>query len=76
MNPAQGEIYWVAFPPSDGREQMGRRPALIVQWGAFPQSLPTIWVIPITSNPRAAHFPGTICIDPNEQNGLTWPSCG
>lgn len=28
MNLAQGEIYWVAFPPSDGREQVGRRASL------------------------------------------------
>jgi mRNA interferase MazF len=74
MNLAQGEIYWVAFPPSDGREQMGRRPALIAQGGVVLQSLPTIWVVPITSNLRAAHFPGTICIDPNKENGLTAPS--
>jgi mRNA-degrading endonuclease toxin of MazEF toxin-antitoxin module len=42
MNLAQGEIYWVAFPPSDSREQMGRRPALIAQEGVFLQSLSTI----------------------------------
>jgi mRNA interferase MazF len=74
MNLAQGEIYWVAFPPSDGREQVGRRPALIVQGEKFLQSLPTVWVVPITSNLRAAHFPGTLRIEPNEQNGLTAPS--
>ena len=31
----QGEIYWVAFPTSDGREQGGQRPALIVQGGTL-----------------------------------------
>jgi mRNA interferase MazF len=70
----QGEIYWVAFPVSNGREQAGQRPALIVQGGMFLQSLPTTWVVPITSNLRAARFPGTVRIDPHAQNGLTVPS--
>jgi len=74
VNPTQGEIYWVSFPPSQGREQAGRRPALIVQSSSFSQSLPTVLVVPITSNLRAAAFPGTIRIDPDEHNGLTVPS--
>jgi|RhiMetdeSRZDD1v2_1073273.scaffolds.fasta_scaffold109354_3 hypothetical protein len=41
----QGEIYWVAFPPSEGREQMGQRPGLIVQGGILLQSLPTIQIL-------------------------------
>ena len=71
MNLSQGEIYWVAFPVRGGREQEGQRPALIVQGETFLQSLPTIWVVPITSNLRAARFPGTIRIDPDDRNGLT-----
>jgi len=70
----QGAIYWVAFPTSDGREQAGQRPALIVQGGLLLPSLPTIWVVPITSNLRAARFPGTTRIDPDPQNGLVVPS--
>ena len=74
MSLAQGDIYWVAFPTSEGREQAGRRPALIIQAEPFNQSLPTVWVIPITSNLRAASFAGTIRIEPDEHNGLTAPS--
>jgi len=74
MNLSQGEIYWAAFLVRDGREQQGQRPALIVQGEIFLQSLPTIWVVPITSNLRAVRFPGTIRIDPDDQNGLTVPS--
>lgn len=74
MNLSQGEIYWVSFPTSDGREQTGRRPALIVQGNVWLQSLPTIWVVPITSNLQAARFPGTMRIDPDQQNGLAVPS--
>ena len=74
MNLRQGEIYWVTFPASDGREQAGQRPALIVQGERFLPSLPTIWVVPITSNLRAMRLPGTIRIDPDAQNGLNTPS--
>ena len=74
MSLTQGDIYWVAFPTSEGREQAGRRPALIIQADPFNQSLPTVCVIPITSNLRAASFAGTLRIEPDEDNGLTIPS--
>ncbi len=70
----QGDIYWVAFPASDGREQMGQRPALIVQGDHVLPELPTVWIVPITSNLRAARFPGTFRLDPDAHNGLTVPS--
>ena len=71
MNPAPGEIYWVAFPSSEGREQAGQRPALVIQEASLNLSLPTTLVVPITSNLKASVFPGTIIIDPTEQNGLS-----
>jgi mRNA interferase MazF len=74
MNLSRGEIYWVAFPVRDGREQQGQRPVLIVHGAIFLQSLPTIWVVPITSNLRAVRFPGTIRIDPDDHNGLLMSS--
>ena len=66
-----GAIYWVSFPATEGKEQTGHRPAVIVQSEASAQILPTVWVVPITSNLSAASFPGTIRIDPDEHNGLT-----
>ena len=74
MNITEGDIYWVTFPATEAREQAGHRPALIVQSERFSQSLPTVLVVPITSNLRAASFSGTIRIDPDEHNGLTAPS--
>ena len=71
MNLSQGEIYWVAFPLRGGTEQQGQRPALIVQGETFLQSLPTLWVVPITLNLRAVRFPGTLRIAPDDCNGLT-----
>lgn len=37
-------------------------------------ALPTVLIVPITSNLRAASFAGTIRIDPTEANGLNVPS--
>ena len=74
MNPSRGDIYWVSLPTSEGREQAGRRPALVIQYDPFTLSLPTVLIVPITSNLRAASFAGTIRIDPSEANGLIAPS--
>lgn len=74
MNPSRGDIYWVSLPTSEGREQAGHRPALVIQHGPFSVSLPTVLIVPITSNLRAANFAGTIRIDPTEANGLNVPS--
>ena len=74
MNLSQGEIYWITFPVIEGREEIGQRPALVVRGGSSLQSLPTVLVVPFTSNLRAARFPGTIQIAPDDQNGLTLPS--
>jgi len=74
VNSRRGDIYWVSFPSSEGREQSGRRPALVIQHDPFTLSLPTVLVVSITSNLRAASFPGTIRIDPTDANGLNVPS--
>jgi len=71
MNLSQGEMYWVAFPARGGTERQGQRPVLIVQGETCLPSLPTLWVVPITSHLRAVRFPGTIRIDPDDSNGLT-----
>ena len=74
MNPSRGDIYWVSLPTSEGREQAGRRPALVIQHDPFTLSLPTVLIVPITSNLQAASFAGTIRIDPTEANSLNMPS--
>ena len=48
----QGDIVWVSFPAQSGTEQAGRRPAPVVQEEGI-ASIPTVLVVPITSNGRA-----------------------
>jgi len=37
----QGDIHWVELPPPAGREQAGRRPAIIMQSEQFTNRFPT-----------------------------------
>ena len=66
-----GDIYTVEIPPSNGHEQAGLRPAIIVQAPQFENQLPTVLIVPLTSRLAAQAFPGTFLIHPNSENGLT-----
>jgi mRNA interferase MazF len=66
----RGDIHWIEFPASSAREQSGRRPAVIVHADDSPP-LPTVFVVPLTSNIRANRYPGTLEIDPSTSNCLT-----
>lgn len=62
-----GDLYWVEFSARGGHAQSGRPPAIIVQ---KPSNLPTVLVIPITSQQDALRFPGTVLIESSKENGL------
>lgn len=66
-----GEIFWVEFPARGGRAQTGRRPAIVVQ---KEKSLPTVLLIPLTTQQDALRFAGTILIEPDTNNHLRQPS--
>ncbi len=66
-----GDIFWVELPDRGGREQRGRRPAVIWQDTHAYAGLPTVLVVPLTSRLSASRFPGTLRIEPTARNGLT-----
>jgi mRNA-degrading endonuclease toxin of MazEF toxin-antitoxin module len=66
-----GEIFWVEFPARGGRAQAGRRPAIAVQKD---KTLPTVLLIPLTTQQDALRFSGTILIEPDAENHLRQPS--
>jgi mRNA interferase MazF len=69
-----GDVHSVELPDRGGREQSGRRPAVIWQdSAAFPQ-LPTTLVIPLSSQRGALRFGGTALVQPSNSNGLSVPS--
>ena len=65
-----GEIHWVELPDSGGREQAGRRPAIVMQNDDYAGSLPTVLVIPLNTAMAALRFPGTAQIKAEKQSGL------
>ncbi len=73
----RGDILAVDLPAPGsrpGREQVGRRPGIVVQAEAQNEKLPTIMIVPFTRNLSALRFPLTFQIDPSPQNGLNSPS--
>jgi len=65
MNPARytpeaGDLVWTDFDPTLGREQAGRRPALVVSPAAFALNTGFALVCPITS--RVRRFPTSVIL--------------
>jgi mRNA interferase MazF len=65
-----GDIHWVQLPSANGREQGGRRPAVILQDDQYAGGLPVVLVIPLTTARAAIRFAGTVLIRPTAENGL------
>ena len=73
----RGDIFMVDLPVPQGsssHEQVGRRPAIVVQTSSSGANLPTTIVVPMTSNLRALRFPHTIRVECSPQNGLSMVS--
>ena len=75
-HPKRGEVWWVVLDPTRGREQAGRRPALVLSADILNASAAGIVsILPITSRDRGirAH----VAIEPSEA-GLalrSWIMC-
>ena len=65
-----GDIHWGNLPIVGGREQRGRRPAIVIQDEKVGEKLPTVFVVPLTSSQRAMRFAGTTLIAATEDSGL------
>jgi mRNA interferase MazF len=73
----RGDVIIVDFPSPaghSGREQIGTRPAVVLQSGGSAALLTTTIIIPFTGNLNANRFPYTIVVDPSPQNGLSTQS--
>lgn len=71
---ARGDVVWVTLPApagAPGREQFGTRPAIVVQPATGYGALPTVLVVPVTSNRGTLRFPGTMPVAKSPANGLT-----
>ena len=48
----QGDLIWVTFDPTEGHEEKGRRPALVVSISDAQRLGGLIWVLPITTTEK------------------------
>jgi len=60
--PDTGHLIWTEFDPTKGREQAGRRPALVVSSAGFTTNTGLAVVCPITS--RVRPFPTSVVLPP------------
>jgi mRNA-degrading endonuclease toxin of MazEF toxin-antitoxin module len=60
-----GDICWIRLT-----EEL-RRQAVVLQSYGVSTSLPTVLVVPLTSDVEALRLPGTVPIEPDQENGLT-----
>lgn len=60
--PDAGDLIWTDFTPTRGREQSGRRPALVVSSKTFTAMTGMAVVCPITS--RVRPFPTSVVLPP------------
>jgi mRNA interferase MazF len=58
--PDTGDLIWTDFDPTRGREQAGRRPALVVSPAVFTENSGLAIVCPITS--RVRPFPTSVVL--------------
>ena len=65
-----GDIHWAELPVASGREQQGRRPAVVIQDEQVGKKLPTVLVVPLTSSKLALRFAGTALIAATTKSGL------
>ena len=69
-NPRRGQIWWVDWSPGRGSEQLGRRPALVIQTDAantnprYPNTI--VLTLSTTGHPVTSH----VEISPSPSNGL------
>lgn len=64
----QGSIYLANLNPIKGHEQAGTRPVLVIQNDTLNKALPTVIIIPITSNLKAKDSLITWFLPKNESN--------
>ncbi len=67
----RGEIWWAELPDPSGSGPGGRRPALVISSDGYNRSgIQTVVIAVMTSNTKAANFPGNVWVS-GEESGLS-----
>jgi mRNA interferase MazF len=68
----RGDIYWADLDPTQGHEQAGRRPVLILSHTVFNERSGTVIAVALTSQPQQAGFPLTLELSSAELPKKSW----
>ncbi len=68
----RGEIRWTDLSPTQGREQAGLRPVLILSHDIFNERSGTVIAIAVTSQPQKAGFPLTLELKTGDLPKHSW----
>lgn len=65
-----GEVWQVDYPLSEGREQAGPRPAVVLQDDGFALRSPLALTIPFSTSAGTMRYPAVIPVDSTPANGM------
>ncbi len=68
----QGEIWYADLNPSQGSEQSGFRPVMVISGNLLNEHLNIVIVVPLTT--KIKNYKGNPILKPDEINGLKVPS--
>ncbi len=66
MQVRRGDIFLANLDPTRGVEQAGTRPVLVVQCDLANRRIPSVTVVPLTSNLKAGRFMFTVTVSAQE----------
>lgn len=68
----RGDIIWADLNPTQGHEQTGKRPVLILSHNVFNKKSGTVIAVALTSQPQKAGFPLTIELKGKQSLKKSW----
>lgn len=68
----RGDILWANLSPTQGHEQGGNRPVVIISHDVFNERSGTVIAMAITSQPQRVGFPLTLKLDSSQLPKESW----
>ena len=68
----RGDIVWADLNPTQGHEQSGKRPVLILSHDIFNEKSGTVIAVALTSQPQKAAFPLTLELKGKQYPKRSW----
>jgi mRNA interferase MazF len=68
----RGDVFWADLEPTQGNEQTGTRPVLILSHDIFNERSGTVIAVALTSQPQRAGFPLTLELDHKKLPKKSW----